>query len=331
MQNIQDECIKIQIQKFDALGGGRLKSASQKYEPIRLERCVFVRSKCESFNGIYEDDNILYSNKEDLKSYANRLIHDFESGKIGKYLSRLEYYQLAQSENNRNHNAVLLERQMIDRVKSGDMDSLKNMYSNAEMNVDFSTIGYVSKDVLKRHEYYSLTSIILNSRAAKEAGVPVETAYGLSDVFMQQISEATTIEEYDKISLLAMVTFTKLVSDIKKNKKYPYIDACKDYIARNLRKPFKISDIGPQIGINNSYLSKKFSETEGMTISQYVTRKRCSHAANLLKYSDYELSDIAEYFCFSSHSHFGAQFKKVYGMTPSEYRQRYKDSGTYSY
>ena len=75
----------------------------------------------------------------------------------------------------------------------------------------------------------------------------------------------------------------------------------------------------------------KFSETEGMTISQYVTRKRCSHAANLLKYSDYELSDIAEYFCFSSHSHFGAQFKKVYGMTPSEYRQRYKESGTYSY
>lgn len=285
----------------------------------------------ESLIDIFEDDNHLYRDMDDIIGYANRLMDDFENGRMDQYLSCLERYQLAQSENNRNHNAVLLERQMIDMVRTGNLTALKKMYSEAEPNVDFSTIGYVSKDMLKRHEYYSLTSIILTSRAAVDAGVSVETAYELSDIFMQQISEGTTIEEYNKVSLLAMVTFTKLVSDVKKNKKYPYIDACKDYIARNLRKPFKISDIGPQIGVNNSYLSKKFAETEGMTINQYITMERCSHAANLLKYSDYELSEVAEYFCFSSHSHFGAQFKKIYGMTPSEYRQRYKESGTYTY
>ena len=290
-----------------------------------------MSSESEFFKGIFEDDNNVYGNLDETIGYANRLIDDFENGRMDKYLSRLERYQLAQSENNRNHNGVLLERQMIDTVKSGDLSALKKMYSLSEINVDFATIGYVSKDLLKRHEYYTLTAIVLTTRAAVEAGVSVETAYELSDIFMQEISEASTIEEYNKMNLLAMVTFTKLVSDVKKNKRYPYIDACKDYIARNLRKPFKISDIGPHIGVNNSYLSKKFAETEGMTISQYITMERCSHAANLLKYSDYELSEIADYFCFTSHSHFGAQFKKIYGMTPSEYRKRYKESGTYTY
>ena len=284
------------------------------------------------FRSIFEDDNVLLNNLDGTIEYVNRLIDDFENGKMDKYLSRLENYQLAQSENNRNHNSVLLERQMISLVKSGDMDALKHMFSmNDGTNVDFATIGYVSSNMLKRHEYYALTSIILNTRAAADAGVPVETAYELSDIFMQEISERSTIEDYNKVSILATVAFTKLVSDVKENKKYPYIDACKDYIARNLRKPFKVQDIGPSIGVNNSYLSKKFSETEGMTIRQYVTMERCSHAANLLRFSDYELSEIAEYFCFSSHSHFGAQFKNIYGMTPTEYRKRYKESGTYSY
>lgn len=277
------------------------------------------------------EDDFAFDDLDGMLEYANRLISDFEKGSGYKYLTKLEGYQLAQSENNRNHNAVALERQMIELVKSGDISELKRMYSVSNVDIDYSTIGYVSKDMLKRQEYYALTSVILTTRAAVDAGVPVERAYELSDVFMQEISEGKSMLDYMKTSFLATVTFTKLVGDVRANKKYPFIDACKDFIARNLRKPFKVSEIGPQIGVNNSYLSKIFSQTEGMTISQYITLERCSHAANLLRYSDYELSDIAEYFCFSSHSHFGAQFKKIYGMTPSEYRQRYKESGTYSY
>ena len=61
-----------------------------------------------------------------------------------------------------------------------------------------------------------------------------------------------------------------------------------------------------------------------MTLQQYVIRERCAHAANMLKYSDYSISLIAEYFCFSTQSHFGRVFKEYSGMTPLEYRNRYK-------
>ena len=60
-----------------------------------------------------------------------------------------------------------------------------------------------------------------------------------------------------------------------------------------------------------------------MTLQQYVLKERCRHAANLLRHTDYPISLIAEYFCFSSQSHFGKAFKDYSGMTPKEYRDRH--------
>jgi AraC-like DNA-binding protein len=47
-------------------------------------------------------------------------------------------------------------------------------------------------------------------------------------------------------------------------------------------------------------------------------------AANLLIYSEEELSKIAEYVNFPSQSYFGKTFKKRKGMTPKQYRDTYK-------
>ena len=58
-------------------------------------------------------------------------------------------------------------------------------------------------------------------------------------------------------------------------------------------------------------------------------KERCEHAANMLKYTDYSIAVIAEYFCFSTQSHFGKQFKKVYGMTPKEYRKANRYIGSF--
>lgn len=67
-----------------------------------------------------------------------------------------------------------------------------------------------------------------------------------------------------------------------------------------------------------------------MTIQQYIMQERCRHAANLLKYSNYPISIISEYFCFSSQNHFGVQFRKVFGVTPNEYRNQNRYIGNYN-
>ena len=75
------------------------------------------------------------------------------------------------------------------------------------------------------------------------------------------------------------------------------------------------------IGLGRTHLSRLFHQSEGVTVQQYIQREKCRHAARILQYSDYTISQIAQYFGFSSQSYFGACFQTWYGMTPNAYRK----------
>jgi AraC-like DNA-binding protein len=65
-----------------------------------------------------------------------------------------------------------------------------------------------------------------------------------------------------------------------------------------------------------------FHRETGLTFSDYVMRQRIETAGNMLRYSDYSSTEISEILAFSSQSYFIRCFRKVYGMTPSEYRRK---------
>lgn len=234
---------------------------------------------------------------------------------------KMEHYQLEQSEEERGHNSVDYENELLRIVKNGDVAAMKKLMNIEPMESD--EIGVVAVNSQKRMEYLVVAMITLLSRAAIESGVNPEKSYELSDIYMQRLEKCRDAAEINIVGGKAQIAFTELVRDEKKYRSMVVcVERCKDYIAKHLRKDFKVGDIAPAIGVSRVYLTRKFSETEGMTIQQYIMQERCSHAANLLKYSDYPISLISEYFCFSSQSHFGVQFKKIYGMTPNEYRNR---------
>ena len=60
---------------------------------------------------------------------------------------------------------------------------------------------------------------------------------------------------------------------------------------------------------------------------QYILRERVFAAANMLKYSDFDIMRIATYFHFQTQSHFGVVFKKYLGMSPAAYRRKNKPVG----
>ncbi|HEY1871418.1 MAG TPA: AraC family transcriptional regulator [Chitinophagaceae bacterium] len=69
-----------------------------------------------------------------------------------------------------------------------------------------------------------------------------------------------------------------------------------------------------------SHISKLFSETEGITIEQFVILQRVEKVKELLAYDEMNLSEIAFKLTYSSVAHLSAQFKKVTGLTPSQFK-----------
>ncbi|MBD5455107.1 MAG: helix-turn-helix transcriptional regulator [Lachnospiraceae bacterium] len=234
---------------------------------------------------------------------------------------KMEDYWLSQSENDRQHGSgIAFENQLMEIVKNGDVEAMKEAMSGNIPDVD--GIGEVSSDSHRQMEYMLIVSLTLITRAAVDGGMNPEEAYALGDVYLRQIEGCShNTGVLTMLGIKAQIEFTEKVRAAKEQKsQFLYINKCKDYIAKNLRKDIKVSDIAPAIGISRTYLTHKFSELEGMTIQQYILKERCEHAANLLVYSDYSIALISEYFCFASQSHFGSSFKRFYGMTPKKYR-----------
>lgn len=67
-------------------------------------------------------------------------------------------------------------------------------------------------------------------------------------------------------------------------------------------------------------LSSLFSVVEGITIEQYIIRQKIERVKELLFYDEFTLSEISYQLGYSSVQHLSAQFKKVTGQTPTQFK-----------
>lgn len=70
-----------------------------------------------------------------------------------------------------------------------------------------------------------------------------------------------------------------------------------------------------------SYLSKLFSEVEGITIEKFIINHKIERIKELIIYDEQSLSEIAYKLNYSSVAHLSNQFKKVTGLTPSHFKK----------
>lgn len=234
----------------------------------------------------------------------------------------LQKYQLDNSEIGTQHLPYKIEDYFMSYIRNGDLDTFEQML---DRRLAYST-GTMSKSAIKQEEYTSVVSVSLMARAAIEGGVDPYYAYDMNDLYLQQISTAKTQTEYQKIATKASRDFIQAVKKSRAlQSQSVHTEKCKQYIARHLNSRFTLDDLAEDIGLNRTYISGIFRQYEGMTLTEYTHRERIAAAKNMLRYSDYELSQIAEYFCFYSQSHFGKIFKKYTGITPQQYRKQAKN------
>jgi YesN/AraC family two-component response regulator len=82
-----------------------------------------------------------------------------------------------------------------------------------------------------------------------------------------------------------------------------------------------------KLNADYNYLSSLFSSVEGITLEKYVILQRIERAKELLAYNELSLNEIADKLCYSSVQHLSQQFKKITGLTPSQYKQSAKELG----
>jgi AraC-like DNA-binding protein len=80
--------------------------------------------------------------------------------------------------------------------------------------------------------------------------------------------------------------------------------------------------LSEQLNIDYTYISKQFSETEQTTIEKFVILQKIERIKELISYNELTLSEISDQLHYSSVAHLSGQFKKVTGLTPSQYKNQ---------
>lgn len=222
------------------------------------------------------------------------------------------------------HNPYDQEVRELDSIRHGDVEMLNRSLAETYRG----EVGQLAKNQVRQAKNIAICVIALASRAAISGGMIPEEAFSMVDGYIMKIEDMNNAVKIDSMMRQAEYEFAECVAEIHKNQqkneqKNELVEWTKNYIYQNLHSDIVIGEIGQKIGVNTSYLSDLFHKVEGTTIQQYIRKEKIRLAENMLRYSDYEVKEIASYLSFCSQSYFGNIFRQQTGMTPARYRKKY--------
>lgn len=94
------------------------------------------------------------------------------------------------------------------------------------------------------------------------------------------------------------------------------------WIEENLEKDLKLENVSQKSGYSKWHLQHMFKEQTGLTLASYIRARRLSCAAVELRLQKTPLLDIALKYRFDSQQTFSRAFKKLFDMTPYNYRRK---------
>lgn len=108
---------------------------------------------------------------------------------------------------------------------------------------------------------------------------------------------------------------------LKNNKYGNIISVAKEYIEKNCHSPsLSLLDAAAHVNISPAYFSQLFHQETGESFIDFLTNSRMKKARNLLNNTALRSSEVALACGYNDPNYFGKVFKKLFGVSPREYR-----------
>lgn len=104
-----------------------------------------------------------------------------------------------------------------------------------------------------------------------------------------------------------------------------YIAEIHDYLLCNLHKRITIDTLSRKFSMNPTTLKLKFKQAYGHSIAHHIKVHRMEKAGELLAISPLSVQEISTQVGYASQSKFSAAFADTYGISPLEYRKKFKN------
>lgn len=161
---------------------------------------------------------------------------------------------------------------------------------------------------------------IINNGAVLFAGknnVPV-----INDSFDEEFATNQFVKNLLELLLISLVRNdnTKIVaSKANIQSDVAIVNYIIEYLNNSLTKKLTLHDISKHVGYSVSHISTIFKNSMNVSLMNYYIKLKITYAQTLIAEGKLQLKEISEYLCFDSPQYFSTQFKKITGVTPSQY------------
>ena len=224
-------------------------------------------------------------------------------------------------------NAMLVE----DHLLKEKLESMAELLEQGKKQSFFSVFEEIYQRILhvnSRHhypaieifQYFSVMYLSLINRKNLVEKLAFQTAL----VKLMNLYDFKDWKEaFDYLRNLGELLFQEQERE-QKSKNDAFLDAIKQFVQENLREDLSLTYIAQQLHYNPSYVSRLFKQLSGKNLSEYIMEEKMAYARKRLETCDDTIAAIALAVGFDSSQYFSVVFKKQTGMTPGEYRHRFR-------
>ena len=163
-------------------------------------------------------------------------------------------------------------------------------------------------------------------KAVQESSVHPMHIHTVSTDFARQIEATEREPELGPITETMIRRYCSLVQEYSLAKYSEVVRNIINTVEFNLKEPLSLSILSKQFNIDPSNLSHHFARETGMTLTDFINRKRLKHACHLLSSSAMYIADIAEDCGYQDINYFTRLFKRQFGLSPRDYRKSIQEN-----
>jgi AraC family transcriptional regulator len=169
-------------------------------------------------------------------------------------------------------------------------------------------------------EQYSLD---LNRTTHCSGGKLVHLYYRTYAEFVHRDAGAALVVEGLVREMLAEVS-RAMRKSVEEKQQPIWLKRAQELLHEKYREPLVLSQIAVAVGVHPVHLSRTFRQYYHCTLGEYVRRLRIEHASRSMLSSHSSIAEIAARAGFADQAHFSRTFKRILGLTPSEYRSSHQ-------
>lgn len=216
------------------------------------------------------------------------------------------------------HNTLELEQNLLSMVENGRVEDLEKLFRQPVQGRS----GVLASNALRQQKNLIICTATLVSRAAIRGGLDTQSAFALSDLYIQQAELLNNFEELTRLNARMVLDYASRVAQVDGlSRSNPHIRKARAFILGRISQPVTLAMLSRELGLNRTSLCALFTEQAGMTARAYVQSLKMAEARRLLATTDKTIAEIADFLGFSSQSHFQNVFRKSQKTTPMRYRK----------